>query len=274
NETGTYSHEDYDRGAPFNAVSKTSGLTDKALGYFPRNILQCLTKRDAEGQPVRYKVQWTMDAGENWYDLDAKIEFSVDEFALYIAEPNLAEIRVPFNADPDNANNTIFNLEGYCFHGMEVNFWTSLIYQYAGVLGEEDPFSFKDGEWTMRLRITCSVQLDDRLISETDNIAASTCRHAHEHVLPYTNRFRKRKREASSYFANKQYWPDVDEYDETAEMQSLQASVDRANRYARWSGSFDFPWIYLAEGAVGEWRMPRFMVGDCIEGMAGRGLSF
>jgi len=154
NESGRYTDEGtYDRGMPFDLASvlppeyvfDSSGK--RLYGSFDRQLLPCLTRDKQSNSSVGIIVEFSFDAGSTWHKIPAAIVSLEDQCGIYIAEPNLAEI----------APEDVTLIDTGDLAGIELNYWTSLCGdKLAGR-------SFKSGEWKTRVRVTASVQLDQRL---------------------------------------------------------------------------------------------------------------
>jgi len=263
NETGIYSKRlTFARGGPYDFSNSIDGFDDSNHGYFPRTIKDTLTSLGPDGNSLKYKIQWSINSGKSWMDFDYKVLLLEDEFGIYIAEPNLAMIK-PF------AEKTIF--EPSDFRGqsdIENNYFTEMCFQLINDKSWADVVN----PWTLRIRIICSVELDDRLVNINDITNQSGSKYAQSVLLDLSNQYQFSKREASSIFASGNVFPSS-ELDNTEALKNNQTLIDKLNREARRTGNFAIPYIYWAEGASGEWRLPRFTVGDCIEGIKGRGVS-
>ena len=280
NETGYYSKTNYARGGPYNFGDALNAFDNKTNGYFPRTIKDTLTSLGPDGNSLKYKIQWSFDSGVTWNDFDYKVLLLEDEFGFYIAEPNLAEIKII--SDEQFFAEDFFDVSD---PGTERNYFTIL-------LGNTALRTW--GDWTLRMRIICSIELDDRLVNINDITNQSGSKYAQSVLLDLSNQYQYSKREASSIFADNDGLTS-NALDNTEALKTNQTLIDKLNREARRTGNFAIPYIYTAEGpitttsdiigsdaeSVGEieytkhynWRLPRFTVGDCIEGIKGRGVS-
>jgi len=265
NEKGDYTSSDYDRGMPFDfaTVLTGQGLSNDSIGYWPRLMSECLAT-DAQGNPIKYAAEFSVDGGESWHALDCRIEILTNEFGIYISEPNLCEIKI--ESDTDEGAGLVFGEDGGDTDGQEINYFTSL---YRDLELER---SFKDGEWHTLIRVTASLQLDERLISTRD-ISGSGTSMAQVALYDMTERFLSRKQTSSSKFYGSAYYNVDDRYD-LSQMEMQQVIVDETNKMPLYSGSFILEKIAAGDGDIeGDWFRPRFMVGDCITEIEGRGLS-
>jgi len=166
NETGRYSGGSYDRGLPFDFRTVTgsgdgrimdaqgrevSAIIDQAgkrvYGPFNRQLLACLTSDKESLNSVGIVVEFSFDRGATWQSIPCAINSLPGECGIWIADPNLSEI-------VDKKNGTI---TGGDLDGKQLNYWTSLCDDKI------DARVFKDGDWFTRIRVTASVQLDQRL---------------------------------------------------------------------------------------------------------------
>ncbi|MCP4566830.1 MAG: hypothetical protein GY841_04525 [FCB group bacterium] len=268
NETGFYSKttnsipttgSNYNRGEPYDFGDAVDGFDEKIQGYFPRSIKNTLSSLGPDGNTLKYKIQWSIDSGVTWIDFDHKILLLENEFGFYIAEPNLSEIK-PLTQEPffDAAFFDASDL------GTEKNYFTVLCSQHVNGVSW--------GDWTLRMRIVCSVELDDRLVNITSNTNQSGSKYSQSVLLDLSNQYQYSTRTPSSIYYNHDEFPS-DELDNTNALVANQSLIDKLNREARRTGNFSIPYIYWAEGASDEWRLPRFTIGDSIDGIAGRGIS-
>jgi len=279
NEIGTYSHSDYSRGKPFDFTDKYLGKNYIArlastenyngndyIGIFPSQIMDALAG-DEKKNSIRYKLEFSVDGGLKWHNLaDAKHEFLDEEFGIRINEPNLSDIILEETTGAGSSN--VYGTDGYDTDGYEINFWSAVAWdkENSSVF---NPAPSKNG-WKLRVRITCSIQLDSRLMNIND-IAGSGMKELQVGVFDVHEQYKYRVQEQSSIlYGNTNY--STNTYDNTAAMKLHQAVVDAANKLPTYSGSFEFAKIYLATG-TGTWRRPTFMLGDCLEYLDGRGVS-
>ncbi len=288
NETGIYSKttgsQAFSRGGPYNFRDAIDGFERKDNGYFPRSIKNTLTSLGPDGNSIKYKIQWSINSGKSWLDFDYKVLLLEDEFGIYIAEPNLAMIKPlaeqeffepsDFDGLSDIEKNYFTEM---CFQNINRRAWTSILFP-----------------WTLQMRVVCSVELDERLVNINDITNQSGSKYAQSVLLDLSSQHQFSKRENSSIFTEGDVFPS-NELDSTDALIANQTLIDKLNREARRTGNFAIPYIYAAEGLItttsdivgsdtessGEiehtkhydWRLPRFTVGDCIEGIAGRGVS-
>ena len=158
----------------------------------------------------------------------------------------------------DPATGTI---SGGDLDGKELNYWTSLCDDKAGSR------VFKDGDWNTRVRVTASVQLDQRLIAESVPTHASGSPFYHRTIYDFSDKYTYSKRTDSSIFADSglSAW-DTNEYEKLTD--HLDALRD-ANEDASINGRFTLDRLWLGDGAGQE----DFRIGDGVEGITGRNYS-
>lgn len=284
NEVGFYTDTSVeDRGLPFDFSSAIAGINQENVAYYPRKVLPSLTSKDKDGNTIKYLMEWTADGGANWHSLnDYSVEVLEDEWGLYITEPNISEIKYDTLTDAGiggqyrDANQDAVFTNG---EKPDITYWTSLAFDY------ENGNSFKDGEWQTRVRLTASLQLDHRLVSELNTLDKSGSKLTQKHIFDQSERHLWRNREASSVYSGSTAFPlgwwsgqdklnitNTESLDPSNLLQTQHIAVDLFNRQAGFSGSFELSVINLSEGS-GDWFQPRFEVGDCVEGIEGRGVS-
>ena len=254
NESGRYTNEDtYDRGMPFDfstVIDPKYSLSNKkrSFGGFDRKLLNCLTK-DKEGEnSVGIIVEFSFDGGTTWEKIPAAIKSLEDQCGIYIAEPNLAEIMPNTEAD----------ISGGDLDGIELNYFSSLCYDKL------EGNIFKTGQWKTRLRVTASVQLDQRLNSQFAPTASGSPFHQRD-LMDFSDRYYLQKRQGDgdgkSIFADSDY--SSNDRDDSKyfgyHLQHLRDSLQDSSI----SGQYTLERLWLSE----------FRVGDCIKNIEGRGHS-
>ena len=248
NEGGDYSAGLYDRGMPFDFTSVIDaayvlGDAGKRLyAAFNRQLLPCLTRDVHTLDSVGIKVEFSLDGGENWQVLSGVINSLSDEAGIYIDESNLGEM----------LNEGEGTISGGTLDGVELNYWTSLCDDKL------EGRSFKDGKWKTRVRVTASIQMDQRLVrfSAPSSAGGSPFEHKAAHDLHDSHGIAKRM--AASMFESEGL--PAEELDTSA---WLSASLDRireANEDMSISGQYLLDRMWL--GA--------FACGDAIERITGR----
>jgi hypothetical protein len=258
NETGLYSpsHSNvYDRGSPFmwENFLPPQYMYD-SYGYlqyapFARKLLPCLTVDKDSISSIGIKVEVSFDGGVTWQVVDAAITNLTDECGIYLDEPNLAEI-------VDIANGTI--TEGV-LEGKSLNLFSSLC---DDIINSR---SFKDSEWRTRVRVTASVQMDQRIARQSPvDIRVSGSPFHHSQIFDFSEKYGLKKRAASSQFDTSDLpaW----NIDDTDWCDIHLGGLRRANEDASISGAFTLERLWLGDGR----GVPDFVIGDCIEKIEGR----
>lgn len=254
NESGRYSPPKYDRGMPFDFTTVIParyivGDAGKRL-YAPaaRCLLPCLTAdKDGLGS-IGIIVEFSFDFGSTWQQIPGAITALKDEAGIYIAEPNLAEM-------VDQAEGAI---SGGDLDGVQLNLWTSLCNDK--LLG----LSYKESDWFTRVRITASVQMDERLYMTADPSGATGSPFHHTQVYDFSAKYHLDQRtESSDYYGSA--LPSQD-HDDSVWFANHLGAIRKANEDMSISGQFTLERLWLGDGA----GRPDFAVGDCIERITGR----
>lgn len=260
NEAADYSGGNYDRGLPFDFTTVIPdeyikarvtkyGPIKRAYAPFRRQLLHCLTLDKSQLNSIGIRVEFSFDGGSHWQVIPARISSLPDEAGIYIDEENLAEM-------VDKENGTIS--EG-SLDGEQLNFWTSLCNDRL------EGRSYKDGQWYTRVRVTASVQMDQRFKKPySERQPASGSPFNQRAVFDFSGKYALAKRTESSHFNSSELI--ADELNSDEEFHQHLDAIRDANHDMSISGSFVFERLWLGEGE-GE---PAFMVGDCIEKIAGR----
>jgi len=133
--------------------------------------------------------------------------------------------------------------------------------------------SFKNGQWYTLVRITASVQMDQRLFSSAEDpafIAPTTVFGSpfhHSQVYDFSEKYGLAKRTDSSSFADSDmpaYEMDSSEYIDRHLLAVRQANEDRTI-----SGRFTLERLWLGDGSAA----PDYALGDGIERITGRNYS-
>ena len=260
NESGRYSSaSSYDRGMPFNfadvipADHILDGSGRRLYAPFDRQLLGCLTFDKDTLNTVGIKVEFSFDGGITWQVIPAAISSLPKEAGIYIDEPNLAEM-----VDKKEAT-----ISGGTLDGVQLNFFTSLA---------DDKLNsrvFKDGDWKTRVRVTASIQMDQRLYVTSEPSSASGSPFHHEKVYNFSDQYTLSLRtESSSYDGSGLPAWDTDE---TEKFDKHISAIRAANEDMSLSGRFTLERLWLGDGQ----GRPDFALGDCIEKITGReyGLS-
>jgi len=255
NESGLYSNSlSYDRGMPFDFskvidsvyIRNPSGKPNYAP--FNRRLLPCLTVDKDQLSSVGICVEFSFDGGENWQIIPASIASLDDECGIYIAEANLAEM-------VDESEDFI---SGGDLDGIQLNYFTSLC---------DDKLNarvFKAGSWKTRVRVTASVQMDQRLRSLSWPSSIYGSPFWHSHIYDFSKQYGLELRTDKSIF----YDGDLAarELDSTTYIDNQLVAIRQANEDISISGRFTLDRLWLGDGS-GE---PDFALGDCIEKITGR----
>lgn len=276
NETGRYNHSDYDRDSSdpgvyllglLGLLDEPATITLAEAGYFPRQISECLTCIDADKRKhINYHLQFSLDAGTTWHNLhDFNVELLDNEWGIWIAEPNLADIDLDRKGGVGQGTSDIFSgSDPNTTDGLAMNFWTSLYRD------KENDRSYKAGEWKTLVKLTASVQLDDRVVL-AQSLSGSGTSLTQVGLYDRSLEYRIRTQRDNSAFSGVSGYT-VDSFDESSQLASHQAVVDAANRRRSYSGTFTLPRIFGAQGSEAL-RRPRFLPGDTITRIEGRGLD-
>ena len=282
NESGLYSLSPYDRGKFFDfATVVPSGYSlgpdgSRLFGPFARRLLPCLsadTNRDSLG----IVVEFSLDAGQSWQAINCTIRSLPDEAGIFIDEPNLAELLDEKNrqiGEPWAAEaQTKLEYE-------ELNYWTSLC---MDILWSR---SFKDRQllwsssasaehnWQTRVRVTASVQLDQRLFGYAVPFTRSGSPFNHAEVYDFSDKYFLDRRSAASVFSQSPSLFGAVEHDHASKIATHALAIRDANEDMSISGSFSLERLWLGDGA----SIARFQLGDGIANISGRqhytGMSF
>ena len=257
NEAGTYTGGSYDRGIPFDFATVIDKLViqddagHRVFGPFNRRLLPCLTIDKDSLNSVGIKVEFSFDAGATWQQIGCAIRNLEDEAGIYISEPNLADI-----VDREGGE-----ISGGDLDGEELNYWTSLARdKQAGNV-------FKTGGWQTRVRVTASVKLDQRLLSQKYPSARSGSPFQQRRLYDLSEHYGYAKRESSSIFATSDL--PADDLDLSATVNDYLESLRRQNEDMSIAGQFTLERLWLGDGA-GE---PVFACGDLVAEIGGREYS-
>lgn len=257
NETGRYSSSTYDRGMPFDfsTVIPAQYIYDsdgkRLYAAVARKLLPCLTADKDDMNTIGVIVEFSFDGGSTWQQIPAAPSNLADEAGIRIEQPNLAEM-------VDQAEGTI---SGGDLDGVQLNYWTSLCGdKLAGR-------SFKAGKWHTRVRVTCSVQMDERLYSFAGPAGYSGSPFSHAKLFDFSSKYRLDHRTDSSTMSSSGL-PSLDVND-LANITNHIAAIRQANEDMSVSGQFTLERLWLGDGA----SEPDFACGDCIEEITGRGYS-
>jgi len=255
NESGTFSSADtYDRGMPFDfsSVIDSEYIRDEGnrrlYAPYNRKLLPCLTIDKDRLTSVGIRVEFSFDGGQTWQLIPCSIASLTDECGIYIAEANLAEI-------VDQAESTI---SGGDLDGVQLNFFTSLADDIV------NSRSFKNGAWHTRVRVTASVQMDQRLRITKEPTSVYGSPFHQSQIFDFSEKYGLEKREPASIFADGEL--SAREIDSTDYFDRHLSAIRDANEDMSVSGQFTLERLWLGDGS-GE---PDFALGDSIEKIEGR----
>jgi len=276
NEAGYYSSEEgYDRGPSFDFknVIPAEYILDKKTGRrlfapFARKLLSALTLDKESINSVGIKVEFSFDAGVTWQVIPAEIHPLTDEGGLYIELANLAEIA------PKDATAVIDSMTvaeppvPSPLNGKDLNYWTSICDDKLCGRIFKNKFSETEEEevkaWKTRIRITGSVQMDQRMWGQSLPSTANGSPFFQSQIYDFSEKYGLKKRTASSSFATSGL--PADEQDNSDWFSNHLGAVRRANEDLTISGQFTLERLWLGDGA----GVPDFMIGDGIEKITGR----
>jgi len=256
NEIGTYTNGDtYNRGAPYDFLTVIANdyLLDPQYGYllygpFKRALTSPLTLGNDSLNPVDIKVEFSFDSGATFQVIPCTISSLSAEAGIYIDEPNLAEL-------VDIAEG---NISGGDLDGLQLNYWTSLCDDIV------NSRSFKDGQWHTRVRVTATIQMDQRLARIANRTNRSGSPFTQSGVFDFSDQYKFQSRQSSSVFAGGGLY--AWNLNQTADLDDRLASIRNANEDAAFSGRFTLERLWLGDDS----DQPEFAVGDCIERITGR----
>ena len=254
NESGRYSFDPYDRGQPFDFADVIPAqyiftqTGKRAFAPFNRQLLPCLTLDKDAMNTVGIKVEFSFDGGDNWQVIPCAISSLPDEAGIYISDPNLAEL-------VDQYERTF---TGGPLNGVQLNFFTSLC------ADKLDSASFAWGQWWTRVRVTASVQMDQRLRGHSEARGTSGSTFIQSEIYDFSERYGIAVRSLQSAFTGTGL--PVAQYNDQPYMAAHLNAIRLANQDMSVSGRFVLERLWLGDGS----GFPAFAVGDCIEGIIGR----
>lgn len=255
NESGTYSAGSYDRGMPFDFASvipyeyiRDSG-GNRNFAPFNRQLLPCLTFDKDTLNSIGIRVDFSFDGGATWQMIPAVISVLPSEAGIYIEEPNLAEL-----SDIGKAT-----ISGGDLDGIDLNYFTALADDKVNAR------SFKDGNWKTRIRITASVQMDQRLRRFSPPSVNSGSPFHHRGIYDFSEKYGITVRTASSTYESSDLpaW----NTDGTDKITAHLDAIREANEDTSISGRFTLERLWIEDDG------PVFLPGDLIEGITGRSYS-
>jgi hypothetical protein len=251
NEAGDYTAAPYGRGDIFDF--QTVLPADRAInshgflwGPFRRKFLPCLTFEEGSVNSVGIKVELSMDGGTTWQELTAEIANLEGECGLRIESPNLSDILDKTNRD----------LSGGDLDGFELNYWTSLCRDKLAASTWPN--------WQTRIRVTASVQMDQRLRVAAAPTANSGSPFPQTRVFDFSDEYTYSLRTTSSQYSSSglSAW----DTDETEKLRARIEAIRDANEDKSVAGPVILDRLWLGDG-TGE---PEFKVGDGVRRFGGR----
>jgi len=256
NESGKYSATAYDRGVPFDfaAVLPPQYILyngKRIYAPFNRSFLNCLTFDKDSLNSVGLRVEFSFDSGATWQIISAMIENLPGECGIRITEPNLCEML-------DIAKGSIASGP---LAGKELDYWTSLA---------DDKVNsrvFKDGQWKTRVRVTATVQMDQRLRRQSPPADGCGSPFYQRRILDFSDKYGIQQRTTASVFtaSGLPAW----NTDYTLQLEAHVDALRKANQDMSINGRFTFERLWLGDGS----GCPDFACGDCIECITGRDYS-
>jgi hypothetical protein len=259
NEAGDYSSTVYDRGMPFDfsAILAAADAFDsdsrRRFGLFRRAFLAPLTFDAQNVNSVGIRVEFSFDGGTTWHIPQIAVRILQSECGIYIEDANLSELLDP----------AVRSISGGTLDGYELNYWTSLCNDKLNNSSGEE--SFKNGDWQTRVRVTASVQMDQRLWYESVPSYRSGSPFRQRTCYDFSDRYTYQRRTDSSVMASLSVW-ETDEYD------TLAAHLDDirdANQDISINGRFTLERLWLGDGS----GLPDICIGDGVSGLTGRNYS-
>jgi hypothetical protein len=275
NDTGVYTDPEpeeggdgkhYNRGSAFEwfDVIPNAG----AFAPYDRHFLPCLTT-DSEGKnSVGIKLEFSFDGGTTWQVIPCTVRLLQNECGIFIDEPNIADI-----VDKKEGEITIMVGDDE-FGPLELNLYTSLMddrksthdVMTGSELGRNR--SFKDKEWGTRVRITASVQMDQRTVAALSPSSSSGSPFDQAQIYDFSDKYGIAKRTDSSIFKTSVF-PAI-EYDGNADAIKHVTAIRGNNESMSISGRFTLDRMWLGDGQ----GYPDFMIGDSVSIITGRNVNF
>ena len=257
NESGTYSTAAYDRGDPIDFADYIDNeyiidASGKRLyAPFNRQLLPLLTFDKDTLNPLDIKVEFSFDSGTTWQVIECAVSSLPSEAGIYITEPNLAEI-----VDPTEST-----ISGGDLDGVQLNLWTSLC---------DDKVNsrvFKNDTWHTRIRVTATIQMDQRLAQLARPTISSGSPFYQRKIYNFTDKYQLTKRTESSSYSD----TDLPAWNcnQTNKLKLHLESIRSANEDMSISGMFTLDRLWLGDDT----GQPDFALGDLVERISGREFS-
>jgi len=254
--TGVYH---YDRGAAFDwktviptnfifLKDQKTGRMKRAFAHYNRKLLPCLTVHSDGQSSVGIKVEFSFDSGTTWQVIPCSIRLLEGECGIFIDEPNLAEI-------VDKKESQIASGD---LAGQPINLFTSLCDD------KKNERIYKNQEWHTRIRITASIQMDQRIVVVGKPSSSSGSPFDQTQLYDWSAKYGLARRTASSVF-NAGFLT-ASEVDSTKIAEAHVDSIRKLNEDMTISGRFTLERLWMGDGA----GIPAFMIGDSINSISGR----
>lgn len=262
NESGKYTGGDYDRGPIFDFAAV--GISDdyirgpvsvefpdgkRLYGPFNRAFLPCLTFDKDSLNSVGIRAQWSCDGGTTWQELTCPMDILDGEAGIRLSIPNLAEI----------VDITKAAIASGDYSGQEINFFTSIADDIHNAR------VFKNDEWNTRVRITATVQMDQRQKYEPATVYDGSP-YVQARIFDFADRYTLQQRcSSSTYYGGSLPAWNTDEADKLDDQMELirQANEDMA---IHGQAVLDRLWL---DGT----NPPDIAIGDSVTALTGRDYS-
>ena len=251
NELGIYSFNPYNRDIPRDFYELLgSDARDKTararFGLHHRPLLPSLTQLGLTNDSSGIRVDFSFDGGASWQPLNCSIINIEDSGGIWIAEPNLHNIKPPGNlVIPEGA-----------MIGRVLSLLSSI---YNDVFTDERVFRLNNerlpsgkSNWQTRIRVTACIELEQRKIKIADGGSSPIYRELYD----FSDRYRYHKRSASSVLTGT-----ADEHDDSSQLQYQADTILEQNGHIRAAGTFTLDCIDF-----------QFAPGDVIGGVEGRNI--
>jgi hypothetical protein len=266
NESGFYTDPDmddgkdyYNRGTAFDwkTVVPTdfiylkdakTGRQKRAFAPYNRKLLPCLTVHSDGQSSVGIKLEFSFDSGVTWQVIPCSVRLLESECGIFIEEPNLAEI-------VDKKEGQIASGD---LAGKPINLFTSICDD------KKNERIYKNKEWHTRIRVTASVQMDQRVVVVGKPSSASGSPFDQTQLYDWSDKYGLAKRTISSVFASGLLT--AAEVDSTKIAEAHVDSIRKNNEDMTISGRFTLDRLWTGDGA----GIPAFMIGDAINSISGR----
>ena len=272
NESGFYtdpessppdpSNPHYDRGKAYDwktvipneyifLMDDKSKKQKRAFAHYNRRLLPCLTVNQDGLSSVGIKLEFSFDSGTTWQVIPCSVRLLSDECGIFIDEPNLAEI-------VDKKEGTIASGD---LSGQPINLFTSICDD------KKNERIYKNKEWHTRIRVTASIQMDQRVIAIGKPSPSSGSPFDQTQLYDWSDKYGLAKRTTSSVFASG--FLTAFEYDFQKIADAHVDSIRKNNEDMTISGRFTLDRLWLGDGE----GIPAFMIGDAVNSISGREYS-